>query len=338
MIRLRSDLELGGAAFTASLDEVAEADAAAEYRAAILDERLRYLVRVDQPLVLIAQIGRSGGHLLLRMLDGHPQCHTIPYEMQKMFRGMSMELRDAEAAWRALATDKQFHRRRPFILAPALQRSIFEACLEETEEPTPRDVMDCYFTSFFNGWLDNTNLRTGPKWWVVGFEPRGTTKLDGHRRIYPDGRVLSIVRDPWSWFASARRKAKRWTDRDQAIDAWCTHVAAALEEKARDPSRTMLVLFYDVLDRTETTMRALAGWLGIDFVPSMLAPTFNGVPALARSSYHDVATEISSAPLHRASELSRADAAYIDRHARDLYEQAMSCVDAVDSESPRRSV
>ena len=35
-----------------------------------------------------------------------------------------------------------------------------------------RDVLDCYFTSYFNAWLDNHNLYTGPKKVVTGFVPR----------------------------------------------------------------------------------------------------------------------------------------------------------------------
>ena len=38
---------------------------------------------VNQPLVLISQIQRSGGTLLNTLLDGHPELHVYPYE----FRG-----------------------------------------------------------------------------------------------------------------------------------------------------------------------------------------------------------------------------------------------------------
>ena len=35
-----------------------------------------------------------------------------------------------------------------------------------------RDVLDCYFTSYFNAWLDNHNLYSGPKKVVTGFVPQ----------------------------------------------------------------------------------------------------------------------------------------------------------------------
>jgi hypothetical protein len=335
-LRSRHEREsASGAAAELSLARASDSRAAEEYRTA-LAHRLKYLVPVDQPLVLIAQIGRSGGTLLVRLFDGHRQCHVVPYELQQIFRGMATELRDPEAAWRSLAADKQFKRSRPFLLGPGLQRAIFDACLAELDDPGPRDVMNCYFTSYFNGWLDNTNLRATPKKWVVGFEPGGTTKLGAHTRVYPDGRVISLVRDPLGWFASRQRNRPKWQNREVAIEAWCAHVTAALSLQAEDPNRVRLVLFSDLLGRIEPTMKALADWLEIDFEPSLLGASFNGMAVPARSSFRDVGTEISAAPLHRGGELSPEDSSYIDQRARDLYEQAVAIATEVELAPARR--
>src|SRR5207244_5156583 len=51
----------------------------------------------------------------------------------------------------------------PFLFLPSLQRAIFERCVAERPVERERDVLDCYFTSYFNAWLDNHNLYTGPK-------------------------------------------------------------------------------------------------------------------------------------------------------------------------------
>ena len=47
-----------------------------------LRPRRANVVPVDQPLALICQAQRSGGTLLARLFDGHPQCHVHPYELQ----------------------------------------------------------------------------------------------------------------------------------------------------------------------------------------------------------------------------------------------------------------
>jgi hypothetical protein len=302
--------------------------AAAEYRSA-LAHRLEYLVPVDRPLVLITQIGRSGGTLLVRLFDGHSECHVVPYELQQIFRGMGSDL-EPEAAWGKLSAEKQYNRSRPFLLRPGFQRAIFDSCLAELGDPRPRDVMNAYFTSYFNGWLDNANLRTTPKKWVVGFEPGGTTKLDAHSQVYPDGRVISLVRDPWGWYVSRRQNRPKWQDREVAVGAWRRHVSAALEAQAHDAQRVRIVLFSDLIGRVEPTMRALAVWLDLDFEQSLLAPSFNGMPSAARSSRRDLGAEISTAPLDRGSELDPEDAAYIDEHARGLYELAVSSATTVE--------
>jgi len=318
--RPTADSSLAAPECAEALGRAPAAEAAAEYESA-LQHRLRYLVRVDQPLVLISQAGRSGGTLLLRLFDDHPECHVVPYELQRIFRGMSGDLSSAEAAWRSLVAEKQFARRRPFLLRPRLQRAIFEECAGRSTSSSPRELLDCFFTSYFNGWLDNRNLRTGPKRWVVGFEP-GATKLEAHARHYPDGRVISLVRDPWSWYASRREKRAKWADIAVAIGDWSKHVSSALDLQGASPDRVRVVLLADLLARTETTMRALADWLAIDFTESLLRPSFNGLPAGGRSSFHDVGSDISVVPLKRGSALTAEESSFVADRAGGLYERA----------------
>ena len=58
-----------------------EVDDLTDYRA-LIRARLAHVVPVGEPLVLISQIQRSGGTLLLQLLDGHRQCHVDPYELK----------------------------------------------------------------------------------------------------------------------------------------------------------------------------------------------------------------------------------------------------------------
>ena len=95
----------------------------------------------------------------------------------------------------------------PFLFLPALQRQVFDRCVAERPPATERDVLDCYFTSYFNAWLDNQNLYSGPKRVVTGFTPRLALEPGNAERFfsaYPDGTIVSIVRDPGGWYESAR--------------------------------------------------------------------------------------------------------------------------------------
>jgi hypothetical protein len=314
-----------------------------------LSDLERPIVRVDQPLVLISQAQRSGGTLLLRLFDGHPECHVAPLQLRGLDQAAKHPLTDREEAWQALYDPKlaaryeSGHRQQkhdvldeeevfPFELQPALQREIYDACAGAVQRPSGRDRFDCYFTSYFNAWLDYRNLSTAPKRWVVGFEPGVSRSLRRRRAVselYPDGRVLSIVRDPWSWYASARRWEPRWQDRIAAIDYWLAAGRGALKWRRQSSRWSVRMLRFDrLLGEAEETLRRIACWLDIEFVPELLEPTFNGRPIRANSSFADVSTAVSTQPLDRARRtLDQDDVDYIDERAGPLFEQLVARAD-----------
>jgi hypothetical protein len=306
----------------------------------LLDERLRRLVPVRQPLFLISQAQRSGGTLLLRLLDGHPECHVVPFQLRGFDEAAKLSFDEPEQAWQALYDPKlveRFHRGHrqrkhdvlrdeevfPFRLQPELQRALYDACTAEVDEPATRDFFDCYFTSYFNAWVDYRNFRSGAKRWLVGFEPgiaRSPSRRRAVRRLYPEGRVVSIVRDPWGWYASARRWEPRWNDRERAMNHWCRVGGSTLKWRRRNRGDVRVLTFEELLTETEQTMRKLAAWLELEFRPELLVPTFNGQPIGANTSFSDVATEVSKRPLERAQdELDADDFAYIELRAGELY-------------------
>ena len=70
-------------------------------------------------------------------------------------------------------------------------------------------------------------------------------------------------------------------------------------------------------------MRALAGFLGIEFGDELLTPTFNGQPTKANSSFPVDHSGVIGAPLERRNQLPAEDAAEIDRALGELYERAL---------------
>jgi hypothetical protein len=300
-----------------------------------------HIVQVDQPLFLISQAQRSGGTLLLRLLDGHPECNVVPFQLRGLDEAAKRAPKNPEEAWQEFYDPKLARRYEAghrqgkhdvlrddetfsFELQPEVQRAIFDACVGH-REPTLRSLFDCYFTSYFNAWLDYENLRTGEKRWVVGFEPgvaRSPSRRTAVRNVYPDGRVVSIVRDPWSWYASARRWEPRWADREAALDHWCSVAGGTLNWRRKGKKRreVKIVTFEKLLVETEETMRRIASWIGVEFRPELTRPTFNGRPIKANTSFSDVQTEVSTAPLDRAQgELSAEEVDYIEARAGELY-------------------
>jgi Sulfotransferase family len=316
----------------------------------LIRERIEHAVPVREPLVLVSQIQRSGGTLLSQLFDSHPECHAHPHEVTigypRSQHWPRLDLGDP-ASWYEMLYEKypQKHFRIgyrkpaerpgtddvdvfPFLFLPRLQKALFDAAVAATEITRRRDVFDCYFTSYFNAWLDNHNLYTRPKKVVTGFAPRLIGKkasVEGLFDAYPDGFLISIVRDPRAWYASVRKQQDHYAEVGPAVQRWQMSTQAALDAKERHGERVLLITYEALVTDTEETMRRIAEAIGISFAPILLRPTFNGGPIRANSSdpvqMHGVVAERATA--YRTT-LDPETIAQIEKQVGDLYEQVES--------------
>jgi hypothetical protein len=185
-------------------------------------------------------------------------------------------------------------------------------------------VLDVYFTALFNAWLDNQNLYRGPKRWIVVFRGRmhRPENLAGFFRDYADGRHITCVREPKARTASKLVfSGERELIADYA-DGWRAATELQLQAKERYGERVLLLTFEQLVTQTERTMRALAGWLDIEFDPILTEPTFNGFSIKANSSFAVSNHGVLHEPLDNWREaLSDEEAGIIDARTRDLYER-----------------
>ena len=313
--------------------------------------RRENVVTVREPLVLICQAQRSGGTLLARLFDGHPQCHAHPHELhigvRRPHQWPDLSLDEQPDKWFAkLREERLVHlfktgKRRvplkgartgregvyPFMLPPPFQRLLF---LDEVERRSPirteRQVLDCYMTSLFNAWLDNQHLRGAEKRWVVAFSPRRAWG-DGLERffsIYPDGRLVSIVRDPRSWFTSAQGRDPE-AEAEGLLELWKRSVREMLEADRRFREQVRVIRFDELVLDTAGTMLRLADWLGIDFDDRLVTPTFNGYPVGPNSSYEHRETGVVTEPVERYKELLTDEQQELIRvECGELYSEALA--------------
>src|SRR5262249_35640178 len=149
-----------------------------------------------------------------------------------------------------------------------------------------RDLLDAYFTAFFNAWIDNQGLRTAHKHWISAMSP-GALRDDGCASFfadYPDGRVIVPIRDPRAWYASASLHRRGLEPVEPATRFWSETTAAALAAKQRCGDRIFLARYEAVIEDTEGATRKIAAWLGIEWDPLLLMPTFNRLPTWPNSS------------------------------------------------------
>jgi len=311
--------------------------------------RLAHLVPVREPLVLVSQLHRSGGTLLSQLLDGHPECHAHPHELRigkipnsrhwpridldrpetwfetlyekyagKHFRSGYSKVggKSAPAANRDVF---------PFLFLPGLQRRIFDQCVAQTRVERERDVLDCYFTSYFNAWLDNHNLYSTPKRVVTAFAPEMNLRRKSREALfaaYPDGLLVSIVREPRAWFASARSQGGGDRKVEVGMERWRRSAELTLEAIELYGDRVVALTYEELVLDTEATMARVAARIGISMSPCLLEPTFNGRPIRANSSYaverHGVLTDRLGA---YREQLDDATLAQVDELAGDVYKR-----------------
>ena len=188
----------------------------------------KHTVPLRAPLVLISQVQRSGGTLLNQLFDGHPALAVYPHELRFGYD----KAKDRLAVNPELGADENFRllfdrkvlgfvkdgftkgvrdpNRYRFFMVPRIQRAVFRAVFEREAPSSQREVMDCFFTAFFNAWLDYQGSLE-PKRWLTAFAPRFVHELARATAFfdcYPDGRLIQIIRDPFSWYPSAKRHGR----------------------------------------------------------------------------------------------------------------------------------
>ncbi|MCK5485340.1 MAG: sulfotransferase, partial [Desulfobacterales bacterium] len=245
-----------------------------------------YISPVTLPIALISQVQRSGGSLLSQLFDGHPELHAHPHELKigypKKYMWPKIDLNEHPQRWlEMLFEDKVIEHSKggykkerkqdevfPFIFMPSVQRRVFLGYLSSVDSIILRDVFDAYMTSYFGAWINNQN-RHGQKKYVTAFTPRLAMiedNMESFFEVYPDGRLLSIVRDPKNWYPSAaRHRSDVYGDIRKSIDLWKTSTRAALRNKEKYGERVCIVRFEDLVSKTESVMSYMADFLGINF-------------------------------------------------------------------------
>jgi hypothetical protein len=143
--------------------------------------------------------------------------------------------------------------------------------------------------------------------------------------IYPDGRLISLVRDPKNWFPSVLRHGPdKYGDLEGALSQWNESARAQLGNKERYGDRVRIIKFEDLVSKTEAVMRYLAEFLGIEFDEILLVPTFNKSPIKAHTRFRVENNGIVDSPLTRYKTLSEQEFDTIVRMTRETYPRVLN--------------
>ena len=226
-------------------------DARTSHLEDILQICLQHISPVTAPLALVSQISYSGGSLLSRLLDGHSKLHAYPraFAVDSSNKGSwpKIDIKGKPEEWlniisKAIAVasiregfkqGEKDNARFPFMYLPILQKQIFIKYLESVEPLNTRHVFDAHMTACFGAWLNYQNHGLDKKF-VTAYAPGLTMQneaINNFFEIYPDGRLISIIRDPVHWFVSASRlEPQIYGDVESALSHWKESVRAAMAD------------------------------------------------------------------------------------------------------------
>jgi hypothetical protein len=184
-------------------------------------------------------------------------------------------------------------------------------------------------TSYFGAWLNNQNS-TGQKKYVTAFTARLAMRkgnMESFFGTYPDGRLISLIRDPKNWYPSAiRHKPRVCKDIRDGVDLWKKGAQAMLWNKERYGDHVCILTFEDLITKTKSVMRYLAEFLEIGFEDILLVPTFNKYPIRANTSFEAEQNGIIDSTLNRYKTLAQNELEFIEGTTKNLHQKLMSLV------------
>jgi len=182
-------------------------------------------------------------------------------------------------------------------------------------------------TSYFGAWLNNQNS-SGHKKLITAFTARLSMSKDNMESFfetYPDGRLISLMRDPRNWFPSAiRHKPRICRDIQEGVDLWSKSAQAMLWNKDKYGDRVLILTFEDLITKTKSVMRYLAEFLEIKFEDILLEPTFNKYPIRANTSFEAEQNGIINSTLNRYKTLAQGELEFIGSMTKELYGEILS--------------
>ncbi len=278
---------------------------------------------------------KSGTTLLLSLLDGHPELVVLPEETHFLEEGGDYSaLNNFPAKLRRLLEKSSLR-----LLA---QGRWFEPLNESTSSDGrdysgfdhPRFVS--LAQSFANQpWVNDSLLFSetvrayaitmGYNWrdcvrWV-----EKTTSNEAYSddlfRLFPEAKLLQVVRDPRAVFASRKsRLTKRYgcyTKAHRLVREW--NQSSRQIDKLQNCTDNYLVIRYEDLVRdTGEVLKKVSQFIGIEYLPVLFEPTRAGKNWQGNSSFHTAFSGVSARSVEQwKGELTEQEIWWIEMHCRE---------------------
>jgi hypothetical protein len=276
---------------------------------------------------------KSGTTLLMSLLDNHPQLVVLPEETSYL---------EDRPQYRAL---KSYPARLRHLLEKTGLQLLARGWREPVlycDSPDARtygnfdyDHFVALAQSFINRpWINDsllfsevvraygtvlgTGCRNCTRW--VEKTPRTESHLRALNELFPEAKLIQIIRDPRAVFASVKNRIMSQygshTKAHRLVRSW-NRSAREIPQLLQDPFRFLVVRYEDLVRTPRKVLETICRFGGFDFSENMLEPTRAGNGWQGNSAFHKTFSGISTASLDQWKDtLTEEEVWWVEMHCR----------------------
>jgi hypothetical protein len=278
---------------------------------------------------MISAMYENGGNTAQRLLDGHPELFSYPFESQPgtkyvqdclsslyplKYRWPVFPLHgtvaedyetiiDEECKVRIKTPQSSKFRDVPLKLDDKERKRIFIREMEGLPR-TRGNLMEAFFRASAEAWKDYN--RSGKELGYVGYSPIVGVDADKIVADYEDSHVLNIVRNPWSAYADTKKRAVPLSIAHY-MTGWAVHQLHALAFAAKYPGRVHVLRYEDLIADPVGTLSGFLKKVGVGSSPTLARPSWNGKVLEQVYPWGTIRTPTPEANQAAADELSAAE-------------------------------
>jgi len=280
-------------------------------------------------LLMISAMYENGGNTTQRLLDGHPELVSYPFESQPGTKYVQDHLSslyplkyrwpvfplsgtpaddyeaiiDEECKVRIKTPGSSKFRDTAIALDDRERKAIFVRLMQDRPR-TRGNLVEAFFRASAEAWKDRAS--SGRETVHVGYSPIIGVDADKIVADLEGAHVLNVVRNPWSAYGDTKKRAVPLSIAHY-VTAWSVHQMHALAFRAKYPGRVHVVRYEDVVADPVATLSAVLAKVGVGSAPSLATPSWNGAALAQVHPWGTIRTPTPAANEATASELSAAE-------------------------------
>jgi hypothetical protein len=255
------------------------------------------LVVSNFKFIMISAMYENGGNTTQRLLDGHPELFSYPFESQPgskyvldhlttlfpvKYRWPIFPLNgsvesdyetiiDEECKVRLKTPQSSKFRDYPMEFSDKDRKALFVKHMAGKER-TRANLMEAFFRASADAWKDYR--RSGHEKGYVGYSPIIVVDADKIVSDYADSHVLQVVRNPWSAYADTKKRAVP-LPLAHYMTGWCFNQQSALTFSEMYPGRVHILRFEDIVADPVGVLSTFLAKVGIGRSETLARPTWN---------------------------------------------------------------